>query len=176
MQINLTDVLSLEGKSKRFEAELSLEEFVSRLGSYKIIDKHPISIEVRNLGDRKIEITSNVKLSLVIPCDRCLEDVVTPLDMEVFKEVNLDESNADRIEQLDEKDYIDGYNLDVDKLIYGEILINLPMKTLCNEDCKGICNRCGTNLNEGMCDCDLDDAQDPRMSVIRDIFKNFKEV
>lgn len=176
MHINLTEVLSLDGKSKIYEAELSYESFDSKLGTYRISDKCPISIEVHNLGDKKIEIKAPVKLTLVIPCDRCLEDVLTPLEFEIFKEINLADSDADRIEQLDENDYIDGYNLDVDKLVYGEILINLPMKTLCREDCKGFCNRCGKNLNMGDCECDLDDAQDPRMSVIRDIFKNFKEV
>ena len=49
------------------------------------------------------------------------------------------------------------------------------MKVLCSEDCKGICNVCGQNLNEGTCDCE-DTGLDPRMSVIRDVFKNFKEV
>ena len=74
-----------------------------------------------------------------------------------------------------QKNYIDGYNLDVDKLIYNEILIGWPMKILCREDCKGICNMCGQNLNKGTCDCE-DTSLDPRMSVIRDVFKNFKEV
>ncbi|HWT27780.1 MAG TPA: DUF177 domain-containing protein, partial [Mobilitalea sp.] len=75
----------------------------------------------------------------------------------------------------DETNYIIGYNLDVDILIYDEILIGFPMKLLCSEDCKGICKHCGTNLNEKTCDCDKTEY-DPRMSVIRDIFNNFKEV
>ena len=41
--------------------------------------------------------------------------------------------------------------------------------------CKGICRKCGKNLNEGACGCD-DSVPDPRMSVIQDIFKQFKEV
>ena len=70
---------------------------------------------------------------------------------------------------------IDGYYLDVDKMLYNEILIGWPMKVLCSEDCKGICNVCGQNLNKGTCDCE-DTSLDPRMSVVRDLFKNFKEV
>ena len=56
-----------------------------------------------------------------------------------------------------------------------EILIGWPTKVLCSEDCKGICNVCGQNLNMGTCNCE-DTALDPRMSVVRDLFKNFKEV
>ena len=64
---------------------------------------------------------------------------------------------------------------DRDKLVNGELIVNLPMKVLCSPDCKGICKRCGKNLNEGPCACD-DRSPDPRMAAIRDIFNNFKEV
>ena len=74
-------------------------------------------------------------------------------------------------EGFDESDCIDGYNLDVDKMLYSEMLIGWPTKVLCKEDCKGICNVCGQNLNEGTCDCE-DTGLDPRMSVVRDLFKN----
>ena len=44
-----------------------------------------------------------------------------------------------------------------------------------NEDCAGICKKCGKNLNHGTCDCEKTEP-DPRMAVIQDVFKNFKEV
>ena len=78
-------------------------------------------------------------------------------------------------EEQEEKDYIDGYNLDVDRLIFGELLVSIPGKILCREDCKGLCPVCGTNLNVAECGCDRD-VLDPRMSVFKDILNNFKEV
>ena len=80
-----------------------------------------------------------------------------------------------RIEDLDETDFVIGYNLDVDKLVYSEILVNWPMKTLCREDCKGICRKWGANLNCKTCSCDSFEP-DPRMAAIQDIFHQFKEV
>ncbi len=47
-----------------------------------------------------------------------------------------------------------GFELDVDKLVYAEILVNWPMRVLCKDDCKGICKVCGMNLNKGTCSCD----------------------
>ena len=82
---------------------------------------------------------------------------------------------ADDDDDSDEANYIDGYHLDVEQLLYNEILVGWPTKVLCSEDCKGICSVCGQNLNEGTCDCE-DTSLDPRMSVIRDLYKNFKEV
>ena len=112
---------------------------------------------------------------LEIPCDRCLEPVKVPFDLDFTKNVDLQETDDVQEDELDEKNYIDGFNLDVDKLLYNEILIGWPMIILCSETCKGICNVCGQNLNKGSCDCE-DTSLDPRMSVIRDVFKNFKEV
>ena len=85
------------------------------------------------------------------------------------------QSEEERARELNEQFYVSGYNLDVDRLVGNELTLNLPMKVLCREDCKGICNRCGTNLNYGTCDCDTR-SLDPRMSVIQDIFKQLKEV
>ena len=122
---------------------------------------------------KEIFITGQAKVTLEIPCDRCLKGVEVPFALTFKKHVNLDEEVSD--EESDETNYIDGYYLDVDKLLYNEILVGWPMKVLCSESCKGICSVCGQNLNEGTCDCE-DTGLDPRMSVIRDVFKNFKEV
>ncbi len=78
-------------------------------------------------------------------------------------------------EEMEDIDYLIGFDLDVDKLIYGEILVNWPMKVLCKEDCKGICKVCGMNLNKGNCDCQRTEL-DPRMAAIQDVFNKFKEV
>ncbi|MFR7439951.1 MAG: YceD family protein [Lachnospiraceae bacterium] len=123
-------------------------------------------------SEKKLVITGQADITLNIPCDRCLEDVEVLFSLDFEKHVNLE---AEDDKESDETNYIDGYNLDVDKLLYNEILIGWPMKVLCSEDCKGICSVCGQNLNEGTCDCE-DTGLDPRMSVIRDVFKNFKEV
>ena len=78
-------------------------------------------------------------------------------------------------EDGEEDDYVDGFDLDVDRLIYGEIMVNWPTKVLCKEDCKGICRKCGVNLNLQTCDCQKTEL-DPRMAAIQDIFNKFKEV
>jgi uncharacterized protein len=97
------------------------------------------------------------------------------MSIDILREVDFKLSEEERAEGLDETNYIIGYNLDVDILIYDEVLIGFPMQLLCSEDCKGLCKNCGVNLNEKTCDCD-NTVYDPRMSVIRDIFNNFKEV
>ena len=171
MQINLTDVLSCEKKVVERTVETELTSFEISLGSFPIAEKKPLKLKLTNLGDNKLEIAGTNEYETLIPCDRCLKEVKTTLELEFSKEVDMNLSAEGRIEDLDETDFIIGYNLDVDKLIYSEILVNWPMKTLCKEDCKGICKKCGTNLNHGTCDCDTVEL-DPRMAVIAEIFKN----
>ena len=176
MLIDLSNVLSEPHKSLDTAVPCTLNEFTTRLGTYPIISKGDIHITVHYVKDRQIEIHGMCKLVIEIPCDRCLEPVPTDFDLDFTKKVRVsaDEDEADS-DELDESNYIDGYTLDADKLICNEVLIGWPTKILCSEDCKGICNVCGQNLNQGTCDCE-DTSLDPRMSVIRDVFKNFKEV
>lgn len=175
MLINLSEIMSVPNKTFRSDIPIELEYFEMNGERYKFSYKEPVQMVIVNLGERKVSIDATTKLALHIPCSRCLEDVETPLEIHFSKEVDFRESEEERLQELDELNYISGYNLDVDVLVYDEILIDFPLKVLCKENCKGICNVCGTNLNYGTCDCEST-GTDPRMSVIRDIFKNFKEV
>ena len=118
---------------------------------------------------------AETRIVVAIPCDRCLDDVKREFVLDCAKHVDVGLSDAELTEELDESNFIDGYHLDVDKLLYGEILSDWPVKVLCREDCKGLCKVCGQNLNTGSCNCE-EPGLDPRMSVVRDLFKNFKEV
>ena len=137
--------------------------------------KGPVSLQIRNLGNRKLLLTGSAEITLQIPCSRCLEPVECPFSLDLEEELDLERTEEERAEDLDEQPYVSGYTLDVDRLLSNELLLNLPMKVLCREDCKGICNRCGANLNYSTCSCDRS-SPDPRMSAIQDLFQKFKEV
>lgn len=175
MLINLSDVLSEQHKTIDKTVPVEMKSFQCELGEFPITKKDDVHIIAEHIKDKELSIKGSTKLTIQIPCDRCLDAVPFEFDLDFVKTVDLSCSDADLIEGLDESNYIDGFNLDVDKLLYNEILIGWPMKVLCCEDCKGICNICGQNLNVGTCNCE-DTGLDPRMSVIRDVFKNFKEV
>lgn len=174
MLINLSELLSKEGVSKTFEAVSDMPAFKTSFGEYPVIDFKPFNIEVCNTGKRKASIYAKGSIILAIPCDRCLEDVAADIEFTIDRKVAMDTSDSDGIE-VEDQDFMDGTDLDVDKLVYPEILINLPAKTLCRPDCLGLCLKCGANLNQGECGCDRS-SPDPRMSVIQDIFNNRKEV
>ena len=175
MLINLSDVLSDQHKTVEETVRLEMEEIRLQSGTYPIISKEPVHVKVEHIRVKELLITAETRLSVIIPCDRCLEDVKREFELNCVKHVDVGLSDAELTEVLDESNFIDGYHLDVDKLLFHEILSSWPTKVLCREDCKGLCNVCGQNLNTGSCNCE-DTGLDPRMSVVRDLFKNFKEV
>lgn len=175
MQIALNDVLKEDGKVLRLCPELGLDAFDVKNGKYPITQKSPVSLVLTNKGRRKLFIQGKAELIIRIPCGRCLEDVPVRFSLDFGREVDMNLTEEERRGALDECAYIHGYDLDVDELVYSEILVNWPLRVLCKEDCKGICSICGKNLNHGACGCDHTDF-DPRMAQIRDIFNKFKEV
>ena len=175
MLINLTELFTRDGKEKDYTLHLDMETFQAPDGVYDLVEAEPVRLHVLNTGDRMLVVQGSAQFALMIPCSRCLEPVKVPFSLTLERALDMNQTDEDRVKDLDEQPYLQGYNLDVDQLVRDELLLNLPMKVLCDEDCKGICNRCGANLNYETCDCDRS-VPDPRMSVIQDIFKQFKEV
>ena len=175
MLIDLSEILSIEGKTQVVEAPVSMDSFQSKLGNFPVIEKKPICVTFVNTGKKVIKIEAKGVITLAIPCDKCLKDVPTEFEIDLEEEIDMKASKEDRIKDLDEINYVTGCSLDVDQLVHNEILIHWPLRVLCKENCRGICPKCGMNLNEGTCDCDQF-VPDSRMAVISDIFSKFKEV
>ena len=175
MQIHLSDIADSEGKKIQITSELELEKISFQLGEFPILQKSPVELTIINTGDRVLELEGQGNVTVGIPCDRCLEEVSVEIPYSIKRKLDMKQSDCDRVKNLDENDYLTGMDLDVDRLVYLEVLMSWPLKVLCKEDCKGICSRCGKNLNEGPCGC-AEEPKDPRMAAISDIFSKFKEV
>jgi uncharacterized protein len=174
MIIDISKVVKSINKEVSEEVSIELTSFESRLGDFPILQKSPVVLTITNQENKTLFIRGAVDITLSIPCGRCLEEVPTQLCFDIDKKLDITEG-ALVDDEMEENDYLIGFELDVDKLVYAEILVNWPMKVLCKEDCEGICNVCGANLNKGDCGCQRTEL-DPRMAAIQDIFSKFKEV
>lgn len=120
--------------------------------------------------DRVITITGEVACVLRGSCDRCGEDVTTTITCD-FEESfsNLEEKADDEAEREEEMiHFFEGDVIDLLPYVEQAIFLDMPMKTLCREDCKGLCPECGINLNENECSCDKSPI-DPRFAVLADL-------
>lgn len=175
MTVDVSEVISNENRDMTVEAKLEADSFQSRLGAFPIVEKETFPLHIANVGNRQLRIEGMTRLMIHIPCDRCLKEVAVPFSVEILKEIDLEKLAAEDSEELESTSYMIGKELDVDQLIFGEILVSWPMKVLCREDCAGICKHCGANLNLAPCQCRRTEP-DPRMAAIQDIFNQFKEV
>ena len=174
MILNVTDVLTAEGKTetKQIDFEPSVLEYGGN--QYPITEKSPVTLTITNIGKGRAQVSGEMELSVMLSCDRCLKEVPYAFSLEFSSEVLAPELGA-AVSEEDADTCLIGYQFDVDKLVYNEISINWPMKILCKPDCKGICSMCGKDLNTGACECDTF-VPDPRLAAIKDIFNAGKEV
>ena len=170
MQIHLSDISSSEGMRIQKTVEFGMDTITFQSGSFPVLAKEPIELTITNTGDRNLEIRGTGKITV-----GCLEEVSTEIPLEIERKLDMKLTDEDRVNDLDESSYLTGMDLDVDQLVYLEVLMSWPLKVLCREDCKGICSQCGKNLNDGPCGC-VEEPKDPRMAAISDIFSKFKEV
>lgn len=175
MFINLTDVLTSEDKVISVQIETDMTEVVIGSEAFKIVGKSPVSFTFTNIGKNRAAINGQVEFVFLLDCDRCLKPVEEKMALDFFREVSVSGMEEDMSEEDDDQDFMEGYQLNVNDLLNNEIMINWPMKVLCKPDCKGICPKCGKDLNTGDCECDTF-VPDPRMAVIKDIFNANKEV
>ena len=175
MLINLTDVLTSEGKKEDVQVAIEMTSFSNGIEEYPIAEKSPVAFRLSNIKKGKARVEGSAKVILKMNCDRCLKEVEEEISLDFSREVFAPDEIAEGTDEKSDQTFMDGYWLNVEDLIKSEILLSLPMKVLCREDCKGICTMCGKDLNEGECGCDTF-VPDPRMAVIKDIFNANKEV
>lgn len=93
-----------------------------------------------------VELNAFVRFNAQHECDRCLTEFEREYDLN-FTHTLVTRSYTDD----DELIVCENYELDLDELLTGDILLSFPTKILCREDCKGLCPVCGKDLNKGDC-------------------------
>ena len=104
--------------------------------------------------------------------DRCLQPVRHTVDRDVSLALRpVSEAAQEEETELDaadfDVDYYEGDTLDLRPILAEQVLLDLPMKLLCSDECAGLCSRCGVNRNIQECDCDP--AVDPRLSPLAEL-------
>jgi uncharacterized protein len=140
----------------------------------------PVAVRVvlRNEGGR-IRADVEAHAHCEAPCDRCLQPVAIPLDVRYTEEfVTREQAVRDGIEGTEADDgdvrvlvYEDD-RISLDSGLWQNLELAVPGKRLCRPDCRGLCPRCGRNLNEGPCGCDAEAGpSDPRLDALAEAMR-----
>lgn len=167
MRLNLREIIPVPGASRPFDFTLDLSELEWNGG--KPI-RRPVRVtgEVRNRAGA-LELKCEAAATLDLICDRCLKPFSQELRIvlsHLLATELANEENEDDIVLL-EKD-----ELDLDELIREAFILEMGIKHLCSEDCKGLCDKCGADLNEGPCGCKPE--IDPRLAALAQLLDDKK--
>lgn len=166
--------LRLSGEPLDVEADFTDSEL--RLTDPVFALAGPVSARMRvSLRGDCVRVRGSLDCDLVLTCCRCAKGVARHLSKEFGleywpdPEVQAGEELELKYEDLDIGFYHDD-RLDLSGVVGEQVVLEIPMKPLCREDCKGLCDRCGADLNEGECGCSREKV-DPRLAVLAEVKK-----
>ena len=127
------------------------------------------------LSGNEVFVNGHVETRAQVECDRCLKPVELPVNADFTLEyISGSEYESSQAAELTEDamsvSVLDGAAIDVDEIVKEQILLAVPTRMLCGEDCKGICPECGTDRNTGECNCVTNDI-DPRWAALKNLTK-----
>jgi uncharacterized protein len=125
------------------------------------------------LTDSQVLVEGHIASRAHVECDRCLQPVELPVSTDFALDyVTGSEYESSEAAELSEEQLalsvFDGDAIDVDEIVKEQILLAVPARTLCREDCKGICPECGINRNTGECSC-VTKETDPRWAALKNL-------
>ena len=151
---------SRDSLSVDFEMDLSEFEFLGVKPFHA-----PVAINGKIVSRAGIvESQLSCKVSYVGVCDRCLKETVKSYTVNIGRVIVVSLEN----EENDDIAVVPDMQLDLEDFCYADIVMSLPTKLLCKDDCRGLCPDCGCDLNSGECNCSKKEV-DPRLSALAEL-------
>jgi DUF177 domain-containing protein len=152
--MNINDTLTIADK-ELLETNKLNKEFLFEGKFYKV--------------DKNVSLNAKITYAYDEVCARCLEEFENKVTAN-FNAIIVDEINEDYEAEDIEILMKDGL-IDLSDAVNQIIYLSMPMKALCKDDCKGICPKCGKNLNTGKCECN-DFVIDPRLEKLKTLLED----
>ncbi len=141
-----------------YNGEMELETFSNNGDELKMTK--PISFEgVLKKGDDFVEVNGKINLEYTTACHLCGTEFKRNDTIDVFETY--------RREPTEDEYKLVGDEIELDEMIFDNLRLNLPVKFLCKEDCKGVCTKCGKNLNFEKCEC-VEEIKSSPFDVLKD--------
>ena len=148
------------------KSELENTDFLGE--EFKFPDGLCVKGKITN-NTKSLHLRAKVTGDVVVRCARCLKEMKESVDFDISE--ILVREDAENTSPDDDVVVFSGHTLDIDDIVINNFLMNISAKFLCKDDCKGLCPKCGKDLNESECNCS-DDEIDPRWAALAEIMKN----
>ena len=126
------------------------------------------------LADETVIVRGIARAVIESPCARCLKPTETNIEAE-FDEAFIRDTGEER--EADDDQYMySGHVLELDEAVRTALLLEMPSRVLCKEDCLGLCDQCGADLNINACSCQKDLTRRNPFSALASLLNEDEEV
>lgn len=161
MEFDISGLLRKKVDKLPFEVSYNLESITR--DDYSLVLKSPIVIRgTASLMGQIVDVSGEISTVVEVQCSRCLETFDYSLSVD-FEESFSKSSNEDYYPIIEE-------DLILDDMVMDNLILSMPLRLLCNDECKGLCHECGVNLNKVDCDCEKETVN-PKFAALKDLFK-----
>lgn len=169
MIIDLSDIIKDYGGRMNVSTSIEMDDTDFLGESFKF--QKPLNIEGSIVNNTKsLEFSAKVEGEMQVHCARCSKPFIVPVKFRM-NEILISE---DGDSANDEAIVLSGEELDISDIVMNSFLMSVSGKYLCKDDCKGLCSKCGADLNDGDCGCDNEEI-DPRWADLQKIMKNMTD-
>ncbi len=157
--------------------DLDFEETVAS-NAIQLLTPVRTKLRIEKAGP-EVFVKGGIVAGVELQCSRCLARFPKEIEASVnvvyhpVEELKGEDKHEVKEDELD-MGFYKGDELDIEELVTEQIILTVPMKPLCSESCKGLCPRCGADLNVGACSC-ASNGPDPRLAVLKKFFDKGKE-
>lgn len=172
MRINITKIKKTVGTTFPFSFNEEMEPLEVKDERFEFTKPVEVNVELTNTGGRFLHVSGTVEATLKGTCHRCLKDFEQEIKVKLEENyIPSSEIDSEQHQELEKEELtvVKGEELDLREKVIENLLLALPMKVLCRPDCKGICPKCGRNLNEESCNCSQEEV-DPRLQILGKLF------
>jgi len=168
MKVQILDIISGKDRSKKIDYTFEMPQFSFEGDIIKPIGSCEVVGVISSDSDMLI-INAKIKADLEMTCSRCLDTFIYPIDIDIEERFTTNSKSQD-----DEAIVVMDDVLDITEIVETSIISTFPIQRVCKDDCKGLCQECGCNLNYNKCSCNKEDV-DIRFEALKGLFDN-KEV
>ncbi|MFZ5596205.1 MAG: YceD family protein [Bacillota bacterium] len=165
IELDVSRIKNISGGKERLIMDAVMEPL--DIGAETVIFNSPVRLDVTLYNDGKsIDLSGMLEGDVRLVCSRCLEYYDLPVRTEI-EETYYNEARGD-IEPGEEWTAFRGDRLDITAGVEKAVISALPMKPVCREECRGLCQKCGANLNVSDCGCERDEI-DIRLEKLKQL-------
>ena len=154
---------------KTLDGSFRVNSLQSKSDTYSLAKPISYNVTVTNTGDAFL-VTGTAEARAKTSCSRCLEDVDIDLKANIDAYYLIEPPETEEENEINEFEILpDDHTIPLGEIIKATLIVDAPTKPLCKDDCKGLCPKCGKNLNNESCSCSEEPDEANPFAVLKDL-------